>query len=37
VVLDEKDRHGLSGPQIGERLRSKRLAALKARLASRED
>lgn len=37
VTLDEHDRRGLDGPQIGERLRAKRRAALKAMLASPED
>jgi hypothetical protein len=30
ITLDEKEREGLSGEQIAERLRNKRLAALKA-------
>jgi len=34
ITLDAHDRAGLDGPKIGERLRSKRLAALKATLAS---
>lgn len=37
VTLDEHDRQGLEGAQIGERLRAKRRAALKAKLASPED
>jgi tRNA nucleotidyltransferase (CCA-adding enzyme) len=30
VTLDESDRHGLVGPAIGEKIREKRLAAIKA-------
>jgi tRNA nucleotidyltransferase (CCA-adding enzyme) len=30
VTLDENDRKGLAGPAIGERMREKRLAAIKA-------
>jgi len=37
VNLDDHDREGLDGAKIGERLRSKRLAALKAMLADPAD
>ena len=30
VTLDESERHGLAGPVIGERIREKRLAAIKS-------
>lgn len=37
VTLDAQDREGLDGAKIGERLRSKRLAALKEKLADPEE